>query len=321
MKYSYCDESSFIDSMVNYLNVKSFKSEPDDTQLRQKNDYGLWFNENCYDAMPFSGLNTFKICKENLIKVNLDGQGADEINAGYPRYWFNYFATKPFMSTSYIYSFICSPIDIRHKIRALLRIGISSCPGEIINERFKLKIEDEYRMKRIVPDSYQGITVNKALYNSITFNLKVLLRNVDFYSMTNSIESRQPFMDYRLIAFLNACPSQYKMHNGWTKYLARIAFKDKLPDEIVWRKDKLGWPQPIRQWLNGGFGFKAATEIKESSFLSQLLNSKISDEFISLLIKQQRPFLRLYNLSRQYDIFFNNGYKKLSRDILKQNKY
>jgi asparagine synthase (glutamine-hydrolysing) len=307
--------------MVNLINIKSLKSEPSDTQLIQENDYGLWLYENCYDIMPFSGLNTFKICKENSIKVNLDGQGADEINAGYTRYWSNYFATKPFFSKPYIYSFIYSPMDFRNKIRTFLKIEKSSYPGKIISDKFKLEVEDEYRKKRVIPDKYVGITVNEALYNSVTFNLKSLLRNVDFYSMANSIESRQPFMDYRLITFLNSCPTQYKMHNGWTKYLARIAFKDKMPDEIVWRKDKLGWPQPLKQWLNGEFGFKAVTEIKESSFLPQILNSEISDEFISLLIKQQRPFLRLYNLSRQYDIFFNNGYKKLSRDILKQNKY
>ena len=296
--------------MLSVLDIQNLRSEPDDTQLIHKNDYGLWLYENCYDKMPFSGLNTFKICKDNLIKVNLDGQGADEFNAGYLRYWFNFFSTKALFSTSYIRSLICAPMNVRNKLRAFLGIEKSSYPGKVLKEEFGLEAEGEYRRKRIVPDNYVGITVSDALNNSITFSLKKMLRNVDFYSMANSVESRQPFMDYRLITFLNLCPTQYKMRNGWTKYLARITFKDKLPAEIVWRKDKLGWPQPTRQWLNGGFDIKAANEIKESSFLLELLKREISDKFVSLLIKQHRPFLRLYNLSRQYEIFFNSGYKK-----------
>ena len=257
-KYSDCDESSFIDSVVNILNIKSFKSEPDDTQLREKNDYGLWCHENCHEWLSVAYLNTFEICKRHNIKVNLDGQGADETNAGYPRYWRNAFAMQSF-NKEYLTSLLFAPISYRQKIRSVFRRDGTSTPGSIIKKRFGIKINDEYRAKRVIKDKFVGISVNEALQNSITFNLKILLRNVDSDSMANSIESRQPFMDYRLISFLNSIPSNYKLHNGWTKYLARIAFKGKLPNNIVWRKDKMGWPQPIRQWLNEGFGFKAAT--------------------------------------------------------------
>ena len=68
--------------------------------------------------------------------------------------------------------------------------------------------------------------------------------------MAFSIESRMPYLDYRLVEFLASVPSCYKIHKGWTKYLARLAFSKRLPDEIVWRKEKMGWPAPEKQWFD-----------------------------------------------------------------------
>ena len=46
--------------------------------------------------------------------------------------------------------------------------------------------------------------------------------------MYYSLEARMPFMDYRLVSFNLSVPSSYKIHNGWTKYFARMAFGKKL---------------------------------------------------------------------------------------------
>jgi len=82
-------------------------------------------------------------------------------------------------------------------------------------------------------------------------SLVTLLHYADHTSMAFSIESRMPFMDYRLVEFLASVPACYKIHNGWTKYLARLAFAGKLPDEIVWRRDKMAWPIPEKKWFEG----------------------------------------------------------------------
>jgi len=163
--------------------------------------------------------------------------------------------------------------------------------------------------KRVIKDNFVGISVNEVLQNSITFNLKILLRNVDSDSMANSVESRQPFMDYRLIGFLNTLPSNYKIHKGWTKYLARIAFKDKLPERIVWRKDKLGWPLLSKSWISGDFGLQAWETIKKSRFLEDFVGSRIRDSDLPSIKEIPRPFFRLYNLARHYEMFFDSQNK------------
>ncbi|NIN66452.1 MAG: asparagine synthetase B, partial [Anaerolineae bacterium] len=75
-------------------------------------------------------------------------------------------------------------------------------------------------------------------------SLPHLLKNGDRSSMAHSIEARMPFTDYRLVDFLFPLPAVYKIRNGWTKWLLRLAVEDLLPPEIVWRRDKLGFATP-----------------------------------------------------------------------------
>ena len=93
--------------------------------------------------------------------------------------------------------------------------------------------------------------LNNRLKHDCNNGLINLIHYADRRSMMYSIEARLPFMDYRLVEFTAKIPAVYKIHNGWTKYFARLAFDEKLPNEITWRKDKMGWPTPTRFWLNG----------------------------------------------------------------------
>ena len=79
--------------------------------------------------------------------------------------------------------------------------------------------------------------------------LEELLRFADRNSMAHGREVRLPFLNHELVEFIFSLPSQLKMHDGWTKFLLRKAMDKKLPDEIVWRKDKVGFEPPQKQWM------------------------------------------------------------------------
>ena len=127
--------------------------------------------------------------------------------------------------------------------------------------------------------------------------------------MAMSVESRQPFMDYRLVEFLNDLPDVYKMHGGWTKYISRIAFNGKLPERITWRKDKMGWPTPLKEWIRGDILDEMNRSVKECNLLQEL-KSKYKHECLheNNIDKIQgatlRHFIRSYNVSRVDGIFF-----------------
>jgi asparagine synthase (glutamine-hydrolysing) len=93
--------------------------------------------------------------------------------------------------------------------------------------------------------------MNRHLVEDSRTDLANLIRYADRTSMAFGVESRMPFLDVRLATFLASLPEAYKVHRGWTKYIARKAFDHALPDSVTWRKDKMGWPIPERVWADG----------------------------------------------------------------------
>lgn len=63
------------------------------------------------------------------------------------------------------------------------------------------------------------------------------------------IESRAPFLDYRVVEFCTQLPPEYLIHNGWHKHVLRKAVEEYVPQEVIWRRNKMGFPFPYREWL------------------------------------------------------------------------
>lgn len=80
-------------------------------------------------------------------------------------------------------------------------------------------------------------------------SLPHLLRYEDRNSMAFSVEARVPYLDYRLVQFAFSEASHWRIHQGWTKWILRKAMEGIVPDEIIWRKDKVGFDTPERSWL------------------------------------------------------------------------
>ena len=80
-------------------------------------------------------------------------------------------------------------------------------------------------------------------------NLPVLLRYEDKNSMAHGVEARLPFLDYRLLEFAVSLPLCLKIRDGWSKWLLRKAMAGRLPEEIVWRRNKLSFDAPEGFWL------------------------------------------------------------------------
>jgi len=68
-------------------------------------------------------------------------------------------------------------------------------------------------------------------------------------SMLNSIEMRSPFLDYRLVNLGLSLPSQYKLRDGYSKWILRKAFSEILPPHICWASWKYGYAVPKKLLL------------------------------------------------------------------------
>ena len=79
--------------------------------------------------------------------------------------------------------------------------------------------------------------------------LEEMLRFADRNSMAHGVELRLPFLNHQLVEFVFSLPVNYKIQKGWTKWLLRKAMVKRLPNEIVWRKDKIGYEPPQKSWM------------------------------------------------------------------------
>jgi asparagine synthase (glutamine-hydrolysing) len=84
---------------------------------------------------------------------------------------------------------------------------------------------------------------------TLVHSLPVLLRYEDRNSMARSIESRVPFLDYRLVEFLAGLPDALKLRHGRTKVVLRDGLRNILPPMVAARRDKMGFVTPEEVWL------------------------------------------------------------------------
>jgi len=85
--------------------------------------------------------------------------------------------------------------------------------------------------------------------------------------MANGVESRAPFLDWRLMAYAFALPVESKIRGGAAKYILREALKNILPDEVRTRRKKLGFPIEIYRWLAGPLKEYALDTVASDAFL------------------------------------------------------
>ena len=220
-----------------------------------------------YSTSTYAQSKVMQAAKENGITILLDGQGGDELFAGYPVFYTSYYLEllKRFRLNDFYseWSNISnSPINKGVFVKSLFKIGADKIIPSFANPIFASAAKDElqYFQKSFInsnalqisfANDFNSLPLNASLNKYCTdYYLKNLLRWEDRCSMQYSIESRTPFSDdVDLINFIFSVPSVYKIRKGWSKYLMREAVKGIIPEEIRLRKDKMGFATPQQQWL------------------------------------------------------------------------
>lgn len=228
-------------------------------------------------ASLYSQYKVMEMAGEN-VRVVLDGQGADELFAGY-LYYFSYFirglleqndlmsrykAIKelvivkkywPEMIKSIGTDDVVRAVGIKHSVLFQDSNQIKQCKDErklsFFSNSFIKSIEagpynDEYKIK--CPSSLNAKLCADLMRDSIPS----LLHNEDGNAMAFSVESRIPFLDYRIVEFALALDAKYKIRNVWTKWIVRKSLREYLPKNVVKRKNKMGFPAPFNRWLISG---------------------------------------------------------------------
>ncbi len=213
-------------------------------------------------------------------KVLLGGQGGDEVFGGYVRYLMAYFeqcvkaaidGTMHNGNFIVTYESIIPNLTTLQNYKPLLKEFWREGLFEDMDRRyFRLinrasPIQDEVNWEALRGYSpfetfrtiFNGDNVRKESYFDLMthFDFKTLLPALlqveDRVSMAHGVESRVPFLDHPLVEFAATIPSNIKFKDGTMKQVLKKAMRPYLPDLIVHRKDKMGFPTPLSEWVNG----------------------------------------------------------------------
>jgi len=246
------DESHYI-----HASVKKFNTIPQFVEPKH-NDFISMMRDSVYEQDgPTGGPSilsqraVMELASQN-VKVVLDGQGADELLGGYHSY--------------FRYSLLSQARDIRSNknLSSVLNYWKSSAkikkrfPTGTINILKSMALTQSpvsfYTRNRENTQlgyfqEYENDDLNTILLEHVFTNLTNLLHYEDRNSMRFSIESRLPFLDYRLVEFAFSLPAKYKIRGSTTKWLLHGLASSILPEEVLNRKDKMGFTTPAHQWF------------------------------------------------------------------------
>jgi asparagine synthase (glutamine-hydrolysing) len=214
-----------------------------------------------------------KITSES-VKVALTGQGADEPWAGYDRYlgikFSSFYSRLPSVVTQNVGPLVAKvPGRMERFKRGLASLGepdvltrfakvYSFFNADMKAQLYKGALLERFEadhygtkqaLRRLQSDVQHLDPLTQMLYIDTRANLPDdLLMVADKTSMANSLEVRVPFLDYRLVEFIESLPPSLKLKGLTGKYLHKKAMTKWLPRDVVYRKKK-GFAHPIAQWL------------------------------------------------------------------------
>jgi asparagine synthase (glutamine-hydrolysing) len=213
-------------------------------------------------------------------KVVLGGQGGDEIFGGYVRYLIAYFeqcikaaidGTMPSGHFIVTYESIIPSLGTLREYKPLLQEFWREGLFEDLDRRYFRLINRAPSLGREVRwDLLAGHDVfetflrlfradnvdRESYFDRMThFDFKTLLPALlhveDRVSMAHGVESRVPFLDHPLVELAAVMPANVKFKNGTMKHVLRSAMQDLLPPAVRERKDKMGFPVPLTEWIKG----------------------------------------------------------------------
>jgi asparagine synthase (glutamine-hydrolysing) len=264
------DESKYIKQIASELPIEPFYVNPNAEQFASG-----FTKMMCHQEEPVANASVFaqylvtKLAAKNNISVLIDGQGADEVFAGYNHFYATaLLELKQNKNSETLYQTMLSGLQelvaqgvipkgelnlLRNNYKVLMP-GVSNAMrkyAKLLQAMRNTNFNTAYLLK------YQGQTFNKPGTNKLLneqlytetfkYGLQQLLRYADRNSMAHGVEIRLPFLYHKLVEFAFSLPLEFKIRNTTTKWLLKNC--GLLPEFIASRKDKVAYEPPQHQWL------------------------------------------------------------------------
>jgi asparagine synthase (glutamine-hydrolysing) len=276
------DESSYAKSVANSINGLYFEVVPTAQDFVDSlPDLIYALDEPLAGPGLFPQFAVSKLARQH-VKVVLGGQGGDEIFGGYARYLVGYleqaikgaiFETQEEGSHLVTLESIIPQLSLLKQYRPLLAQFWSKGLFEDMDARYFHLIDRSQGLQYVLhPEAWAGFDrenlfgefqkvfnhpdtksyINKMTHFDQKTLLPALLQIEDRVSMAVSLESRVPLLDTRIVDLVTTMPPPLKFQGGRTKHILKRAIRSLLPSNVLNRKDKMGFPVPLGEWMRGG---------------------------------------------------------------------
>jgi len=237
-------------------------------------------------ASAFAQYKVFELAKQQDVTVLLDGQGADEILGGYHKYY-KWYWQELFQKRKLLRS---GEIAAARKIGIQEKFGFKNIMASLLPDLASVILERQYLLHALnhedLAKEFVKLQSKEAYYttpelshlngllyfNTCVHGLEELLRYADRNSMAHGREVRLPFLNHELVEFIFTLPPHFKIREGWTKWLLRESMAKRLPAEITWRRDKVGFEPPQKQWMQNKKLREMIQEARQKLVKEKILN-------------------------------------------------
>lgn len=265
------------------------------------------------------------------VKVALTGQGADEPWAGYHRHigvqLSKLYSRLPFFLTENVAKLVgkiaknerlkrgvlsLNEPDVLTRFVKIYSFYSDDMKARLFQDWIKEDIssngqEAKRVLRRLQSDVEDLDALTQMLYIDTRANLPDdLLMVSDKTSMANSLESRVPFLDYRLVEFVESLPLHLRLRNFRGKYLHKKAMEKWLPKELVYRKKK-GFANPIDQWLRGKLrGYVGDCLLSENAAVHRYFDRNYIQELVRQHEENRQDYMRHLYLLISFEMWHRN---------------
>ncbi len=245
---AYLDEREYIESVTQKLGLKSAYNFTKSEALWKDIEKFIWHqDEPIRGASTWDHFSIMKFANERGVKILFDGQGGDETLYGYTPYFPQFLKElgKKFQIFKLLKELSAGFDLVEFAIKE--RILGKQNSKEFLLQDFIHKFDG--REESILKELFPNTLIEKSYYAITKYSLNFLLKETERNSSAFGIETRIPFLDHRLVEYAFSLPVNYKIRDGWTKWILREAMRDVLPELVTKRRRKVGFGTPEVRWL------------------------------------------------------------------------
>ncbi len=291
------DEGKFINLVQQKFQTQHFDIPVSEDQFIAHLDKLIYHQEEPFQTGSiYAQYAVYERAKKEGYTVLLDGQGADELLCGYDKD-FKYYLKEIRHSKGQVDRYKAAILENHnYTVKLQTKDKIFAAVPEIYRKMAGFKSRMTVKKLHGMNEEYTHAFADKTspfqefndlksmlAYELSTQGIEKLLKFADRNSMAHSVEVRLPFLSHELVEFIFSLPSHQFLKNGWSKAILRNAMNGILPNEITFRKDKIGFEAPHREWTKNSQLQEEIVSCKEDLLREKIIQEDFTDDWKILI--------------------------------------